>query len=175
MSGTVGSRARAFLPDAPELINRSPWLGELKEIYLPEARSGMCCKRENTGLIGRSALNDSTLWSLALHETGASSAVQGRHFQPEIIILCLRHYLRWALSLRNLEEIMSKRNLNVDHVTIRRRINVMRRNSVHVVSANYEDEWILARRRNVSSCRRQVDLIVDTAGEHHRFPLLLHA
>jgi hypothetical protein len=96
----------------------------------------MCCKRENTGLIGRSALNHSTLWSLALHETGASSAVQGRHFQPEIIILCLRHYLRWALSLRNLE-IMSKRNLNVDHVTIRRRINVMRRNSVHVVSANY--------------------------------------
>ena len=43
---------------------------------------------------------------------------KGRHFQPEIIILCVRHYLRYALSLRNLEEIMAERNVNVDHVTI---------------------------------------------------------
>jgi IS6 family transposase len=33
----------------------------------------------------------------------------GRHFEPEIIILCVRRYLRYALSLRNLEEIMAER------------------------------------------------------------------
>src|SRR5690348_412257 len=43
---------------------------------------------------------------------------KGRHFEPEIIILCVRCYLRYALSLRNLEEIMAERNVDVDHVTI---------------------------------------------------------
>ena len=43
---------------------------------------------------------------------------KGRHFAPEIIILCVRRYLRYALSLRNLEEIMAERNVHVDHVTI---------------------------------------------------------
>src|SRR5512132_1911279 len=43
---------------------------------------------------------------------------KGRHFEAEIIVLCVRWYLRCSLSLRNLEEIMSERNLSVDHVTI---------------------------------------------------------
>jgi transposase, IS6 family len=43
---------------------------------------------------------------------------KGRHFEAEIIILCVRRYLRYALSLRNLEEIMTERNVHVDHVTI---------------------------------------------------------
>jgi transposase-like protein len=43
---------------------------------------------------------------------------KGRHFEAEIIILCVRWYLRFGLSFRNLEEIMAERNLIVDHVTI---------------------------------------------------------
>jgi len=43
---------------------------------------------------------------------------KGRHFEAEIIILCVRWYLRFALSLRDLEERMAERNLHVDHVTI---------------------------------------------------------
>ena len=43
---------------------------------------------------------------------------KGRHFEAEIIVLCVRWYLRYALSFRNLEEIMAERNLSVDHVTI---------------------------------------------------------
>jgi transposase, IS6 family len=35
-----------------------------------------------------------------------------------IVLLCVRWYLRFALSFRNLEEIMAERNLSVDHVTI---------------------------------------------------------
>jgi transposase, IS6 family len=56
--------------------------------------------------------------SFGLHETEAAGAVQGRHFEAEIIVLCVRWYLRYALSFRNLEEIMAERNLSVDHVTI---------------------------------------------------------
>jgi transposase, IS6 family len=43
---------------------------------------------------------------------------KGRHFEAEIIILCIRRYLRYGLSFRNLEKIMVERNLSVDHVTI---------------------------------------------------------
>lgn len=43
-----------------------------------------------------------------------------RHFQPEIILLCVRWYLRYALGYRDLEEMMHERGLQVDHTTIYR-------------------------------------------------------
>jgi transposase, IS6 family len=43
-----------------------------------------------------------------------------RHFQAEIILLCLRWYLRYALSYRDVEEMMLERGLHVDHTTIYR-------------------------------------------------------
>src|SRR3954447_9697799 len=43
---------------------------------------------------------------------------RGRHFEAEIIVLCVRWYLRFGLSFRNLEELMVERNVTVDHVTI---------------------------------------------------------
>src|SRR5688500_3637536 len=43
-----------------------------------------------------------------------------RHFEPEIILLCLRWYLRYSLSYRDLEEMMNERGLSVDHTTIYR-------------------------------------------------------
>ena len=45
---------------------------------------------------------------------------RGRHFREEIIVLCLRWYLRYPLSYRNLEEMMTERGLSVDHSTIAR-------------------------------------------------------
>ena len=43
---------------------------------------------------------------------------QGRHFADVIIILCVRWYLRYSLSYRDLEEMMAERGVAVDHVTI---------------------------------------------------------
>src|SRR5580704_11694510 len=43
---------------------------------------------------------------------------RGRHFEAEMILLCVRWYLRYGLSFRNLEEMMAERDLSVDHVTI---------------------------------------------------------
>ena len=43
-----------------------------------------------------------------------------RHFQPEVILLCVRWYLRYSLSYRDLEEMMIERDLSVDHTTIYR-------------------------------------------------------
>jgi transposase-like protein len=49
-----------------------------------------------------------------------SALFRGRHFPDEIILLCVRWYLRYSLSYRDLEEIMTERGLSVDHSTIAR-------------------------------------------------------
>src|SRR5262249_538228 len=41
-------------------------------------------------------------------------------YESEIILLCVRWYLRYTLSYRDLEEMMRERNLTVDHTTIYR-------------------------------------------------------
>ena len=43
-----------------------------------------------------------------------------RHFQSDIILLCVRWYLRYPLSYRNLEEMMLERGSTVDHTTVYR-------------------------------------------------------
>jgi transposase, IS6 family len=48
------------------------------------------------------------------------SPFKWRHFQAEIILLCVRWYLRYSLSYRDLEEMMGERGLHVDHTTISR-------------------------------------------------------
>jgi transposase-like protein len=47
-----------------------------------------------------------------------SSAFKWRHYEPEIILLCVRWYLRYQLSYRDLEEMMRERGLSVDHTTV---------------------------------------------------------
>jgi hypothetical protein len=41
-----------------------------------------------------------------------------RQFAAEIIVTCVRWYLRFSLSLRDVEELMAERSLAVDHATI---------------------------------------------------------
>jgi IS6 family transposase len=43
-----------------------------------------------------------------------------RHFEAEVILLCVRWYVPYALSYRDLEELMHERGLRVDHTTIYR-------------------------------------------------------
>ena len=44
----------------------------------------------------------------------------GRHFDREVIILCVRWYLRYKLSFRDLVEMMAERGLSLAHTTIMR-------------------------------------------------------
>src|SRR6202522_913282 len=45
---------------------------------------------------------------------------KGRHFDREIIVLCVRWYLRYKLSYRDLVEMMAERGLALAHTTIMR-------------------------------------------------------
>ena len=49
-----------------------------------------------------------------------------KHYEPETILLCIRWYLKYSLSYRNLEEIMLERGIEVDHTTIMRWVNQVR-------------------------------------------------
>ncbi len=42
------------------------------------------------------------------------------HYPVDIIAQCVRGYLSYALSLRNLEEMMAERGITVDHSTLYR-------------------------------------------------------
>ena len=44
----------------------------------------------------------------------------GRHFDPGVILLCVRWYLRYKLSFRDLVEMMAERGLQLAHTTIPR-------------------------------------------------------
>jgi transposase-like protein len=51
---------------------------------------------------------------------GMEGLFDGRHFDREIIVLCVRWYLRYKLSLRDLVEMMAERGLVLAHTTIMR-------------------------------------------------------
>src|SRR6202043_2679420 len=48
----------------------------------------------------------------------------GRHFDREVIILCVRWYLRYKLSFRDLVEMMAERGLNLAHTPILRWVSL---------------------------------------------------
>ena len=51
---------------------------------------------------------------------GVEQLFEGRPFDREVIILCVRWYLRFKLSLRDLVEMMAERGLSLAHTTIMR-------------------------------------------------------
>ena len=72
------------------------------------------------------------------------SPFKWRHFEAEIILLCVRWYLRYSLSYRDLEEMMAERGLTVDHTTIYRWVQryapeIEKRCRPHLKACN--DSW----------------------------------
>ena len=61
-----------------------------------------------------------------------------RHCESEIILLCVRWYLRYALSYRDLEEMMNERGLSVDHTTIYRWLSIRNLSKANLSRANLE-------------------------------------
>ena len=73
-----------------------------------------------------------------------STPFKWRHFEAEIILLCVRWYLRYPLSYRDLEEMMRERGLSVDHSTISRWVQhsapeIDKRSRPHLKACN--DSW----------------------------------
>jgi IS6 family transposase len=80
---------------------------------------------------------------------------KGRHFEADIIVVCVRWYLRFGLSFRNLEELMVERGLSVDHVTSWRWVQRYAP-ELHRCCRRH-DKPVVVLRRDVSSSGGQVD------------------
>ena len=46
------------------------------------------------------------------------SAFTGFRFPPDVIVLAVRWYLRYGLSYRDVEELLTERGVELDHVTV---------------------------------------------------------
>ena len=57
---------------------------------------------------------------MARSPVGLDELFKGRHFEREIIVLCVRWYLRFKLSFRDLVEMMAEHGLSLAHTTILR-------------------------------------------------------
>jgi transposase-like protein len=48
------------------------------------------------------------------------SAFAGFRFPSEVIVVAVRRYLRFGLSYRDVEELLTERGIEIDHVTVHR-------------------------------------------------------
>ena len=71
---------------------------------------------------------------------GIEELFEGRHFDREVIIVCVRWYLRFKLSLRDLVEMMAERGLPLAHTTIMRWVQRYAPEFVKA-GANLADRW----------------------------------
>ncbi|WP_321930485.1 IS6 family transposase [Paraburkholderia guartelaensis] len=50
--------------------------------------------------------------------TGIGKVLKRLHYPLDVILLCVRWYVAYSLSLRNLEEMMAERGIEVDHSSV---------------------------------------------------------
>ena len=95
-----------------------------------------------------------TSWMLSMDDL-----FKGRQFDREIIILCVRWYLRFKLSFRDLVEMMAERGISLAHTTIMRWIAALCSGVRKAVEPfRLPGRHILAGRRNLCEDQRQVDI-----------------
>ncbi|OJA93689.1 hypothetical protein BGV48_23170 [Burkholderia ubonensis] len=51
---------------------------------------------------------------------GVAKVLKRLHFPVDVILLCVRWYVAYSLSLRNLEEMMEEHGIELDHSTVHR-------------------------------------------------------
>ena len=70
-----------------------------------------------------------------------------RHFQVELVLLCIRRYLRYPLSYRDLEEMIRERRLHIDQTTIYRSRAMLRtRTGAALQTSSQVHERLVGRR-----------------------------
>ena len=58
--------------------------------------------------------------SIQLQNSVLRGVLKRLHYPLEVMLVCVRWYAAYPLSLRNLEEMMAERGIQVDHATVHR-------------------------------------------------------
>jgi transposase, IS6 family len=95
-----------------------------------------------------------------------SSPFKWRHFQADIMLLCVHWYLRYySLSYRDLEEIMLGRGLHIDHTTVYRSCTTLcSRTGETRPSPSQSYNRFMARGRNECEGEEGVDVPLPSSG-----------
>src|SRR5664279_212003 len=97
-----------------------------------------------------------------------------RQTEPGLILCAVRWYLRYSLSLRDVEELLEERGLNVDHTTVWRWVQyygpeLEQRLRRHLKPTNkswrVDETYVRVKGRWCYLCRA-----IRFQGSHHRFP-----
>jgi putative transposase len=67
-----------------------------------------------------SAHNEKTATPRTALATGIARVLKRLHYPLDVMLLCVRWYVAYSLSLRDLEEMMAERAIGVDHSTVHR-------------------------------------------------------
>ena len=95
---------------------------ELQQLVAPDrlgdhnAPEGLWCELRERSITCRQIVRTIELTKVL----NMDELFKGRHFDREIIVLCVRWYLRYQLSFRDLVEMMAERGLSLAHTTIMR-------------------------------------------------------
>ncbi|MEP9374700.1 IS6 family transposase [Mesorhizobium sp. KR1-2] len=107
---------------------------------------------------------------------------KGRHFDRSVILLCVRGYLTYGLSLRDLKEMRAERGIAVDHSTIHRWVvhfapllaGRFNRRKRAVTGKWHMDETYIKVRGHLMYLYRAIDNVGDTVefwfSEHRDLP-----
>lgn len=89
------------------------WVGWVAGTYQSSPDDfGLCCKNGGSGRV-------ESLCSFARSlSMSKSSAFKWRHYEPEIILLCVRWYLAYPLSYRQVAEMVNERGLDIHYTTV---------------------------------------------------------
>jgi putative transposase len=78
-----------------------------------------------------------------------------------VILLCVRWYVAYSLSLRHLEEMMAERDFDVDHSSVRRWVITL----VPLFEKAFRLDFLLRAHRDKASARRYFEKALDQNGE----------
>jgi transposase-like protein len=97
--------------------------------------------------------------------------LKGRHFDCSVILLCVRWYLAYGLSLRNLEEMMAERGISVEYATVYRWVIRYSSELLEQFNRQAGGDWQAAHRRNLHQGPRPLDVCgrpVECKGNQYR-------
>jgi hypothetical protein len=89
-----------------------PMGAEQRSVALPGARQALL--HEHITASGQAGL----MRCRRARVSAARSGIGGFCFPPDVIMVAVRWHLRYALSYRDVEELLAERSIKVDHVTI---------------------------------------------------------
>jgi hypothetical protein len=85
---------------------------------------------------------------------------KGRHFDREVVVQCVRWYLRFKLSYRDLVEMMAERGLSMAHTTIMRWVHDYAPEFERLESICAAGRGVMAGRRDLREDPRQLGVFI---------------